>query len=180
MTDLLATGTGSNFRSLTLGTGSCAKMYAQRPPNHRHLALATASMESVLAAASAEKASKLLKLHSLSASRFAAQVHAMLDPNLWLCWLRLSNAAHIPGPLGNDIICKAIIDKAWATSMKDQTDDGHLVELRGPITLRTLKLRLTTWTATSSTPENLGLLRDLHRPRKMTAEKRLGASVKGG
>ena len=89
LTDLLATGTGSNLRSLTLGIGSCAKMYAQRPPNHRHLALAAASMESVLAAASAEKASKLLELHSLSASRFAAHVHAMLDPNLWLCWSRL-------------------------------------------------------------------------------------------
>ena len=55
----------------------------------------------------------------------------------------LGNAAHILGPLGNDIICKVIIDKGVGHVMKDQTDDGHLVELRGPITLRTLNFRLT-------------------------------------
>ena len=36
-----------------------------------------------------------------------------------------------------------IIDKGVGHVMKDQTDDGHLVELRGPITLRTLNFRLT-------------------------------------
>ena len=55
----------------------------------------------------------------------------------------LGNAAHILGPLGNDIICKVIIDKGVGHVMKDQSDDGHLVELRGPITLRTLNFRLT-------------------------------------
>ena len=55
----------------------------------------------------------------------------------------LGNAAHILGPLGTDIICKVIIDKGVGHVMKDQTDDGHLVELRGPITLRTLSFRLT-------------------------------------
>ena len=55
----------------------------------------------------------------------------------------LGNAAHILGPLGTDIICKVIIDKGVGHVMKDQTDDGHLVELRGPITLRTLNFRLT-------------------------------------
>ena len=55
----------------------------------------------------------------------------------------LGNAAHILGPLGTDIICKVIIDKGVGHVMKDQTDEGHLVELRGPITLRTLHFRLT-------------------------------------
>ena len=55
----------------------------------------------------------------------------------------LRNAAHILGPLGTDIICKIIIDKGVGHVMKDQTNDGHLVELRGPITLRTLNFKLT-------------------------------------
>ncbi|CAE7603633.1 unnamed protein product [Symbiodinium pilosum] len=57
--------------------------------------------------------------------------------------MELGNAAHILGPLGTDIICKVTIDKNVGHVMKDQTDDGHLVELRGPITLRTLNFRLT-------------------------------------
>ena len=46
------------------------------------------------------------------------------------CREQLGNAAHILGPLGTDIICKVIIDKGVGHIMKDQTDDGHLVELR--------------------------------------------------
>ena len=55
----------------------------------------------------------------------------------------LGNAAHILGPLGTDIICKVIVDRGVGHVMKDQTDDGHFVELRGPITLRSLNFRLT-------------------------------------
>ena len=55
----------------------------------------------------------------------------------------LGNAAHILGPLGTDIICKVIVDRGVGHVMKDQTDDGHFVELRGPITLRPLNFRLT-------------------------------------
>ena len=76
----------------------------------------------------------------------ALQIFPWVSMNPFNEYLRsreLGNAAHILGPLGTDIICKVIIDKGVGHVMKDQTDDGHLVELRGPITLRTLNFRLT-------------------------------------
>ena len=62
---------------------------------------------------------------------------------VYLRFRELGNAAHILGRLTTDISCKVIIDKGVGHVMKDQTDDGHLVELRGPITLRTLNFKLT-------------------------------------
>ena len=73
------------------------------------------------------------------------QLHRRSPPNLPLGVHEPlpGNAAHVLGPLCTDIICKVIIHKGVGHVTKDQTDDGHLVELRGPITLRTLNFRLT-------------------------------------
>ena len=55
----------------------------------------------------------------------------------------LATAADIKGPLGQDIICKMIIDKGVGNIMQTRTDEGHFVKLHGPITLRTLRFKLT-------------------------------------
>ena len=53
----------------------------------------------------------------------------------------LATAADIKGPLGQDIICKMIIDKGVGNIMQTRTDEGHFVKLHGPITLRTLRFK---------------------------------------
>ena len=55
----------------------------------------------------------------------------------------LATAADIKGPLGQDIICKMIIDKGVGNITQTRTDEGHFVKLHGPITLRTLRFKLT-------------------------------------
>ena len=55
----------------------------------------------------------------------------------------LATAADIKGPLGSDIICKQIIDKGVGHVMQTRTDEGHFARLHGPITLRTLRFKLT-------------------------------------
>ncbi|CAE7568232.1 FV3-083R, partial [Symbiodinium pilosum] len=76
----------------------------------------------------------------------------------------LGNAAHILAPLGTDIICKVIIDKGVGHVMKDQTDDGHLVELRGPITLRTLNFRITDLDGDEVNTRGKAKMPDEHQP----------------
>ena len=55
---------------------------------------------------------------------------------LYLRCSSLANAARAVGPLGHDIICKIILSKGVGHVMESSTDDAHMVELRGPITLR--------------------------------------------
>ncbi|CAE7181179.1 unnamed protein product, partial [Symbiodinium pilosum] len=55
----------------------------------------------------------------------------------------LANAADIKGPLGQDILCKCIINAGLGFVMSTRTDEGHFVKLHGPITLRTLRFKLT-------------------------------------
>ena len=62
---------------------------------------------------------------------------------LFLRCSTLANAAEIKGPLGQDIICKLIIDKGVGFITQTRTDEGHYVRLHGPIALRTLRFRLT-------------------------------------
>ena len=62
---------------------------------------------------------------------------------LYLRCSTLATAADIKGPLGSDIICKQIIDKGVGHIMQTRTDEGHFVRLHGPITLRTLRFKLT-------------------------------------
>ena len=60
---------------------------------------------------------------------------------VYLRCCELGNAAHILGP-GHRHYMQDYDEKGVGHVMKDQTDDGHLVELRGPITLRALNFRL--------------------------------------
>ena len=62
---------------------------------------------------------------------------------LYLRCSTLATAADIKGPLGQDIVTKLIIDKGVGHVMQGRTDEGHYVRLHGPITLRTLRFRLT-------------------------------------
>eukprot|EP00439_Symbiodinium_sp_Y106_P008815 s13103_g1.t1 len=55
----------------------------------------------------------------------------------------LATAADIKGPLGQDIICKMIINLGVGNIMQTRTDEGHFLKLHGPITLRTLRFKLT-------------------------------------
>ena len=79
----------------------------------------------------------------------------------------LGNAAHVLGPLGTDIICKVIIDKGVGHVMKDQTDDGHLVELRGHhLANAELPPHGRRWER-GEHPRDFGQLCPVPRPRKM-------------
>ena len=62
---------------------------------------------------------------------------------LFLRCSTLANAAEIKGPLGQDILCKLIVDKGVGFIMQTRTDEGHFVRLHGPITLRYLRFKLT-------------------------------------
>ena len=77
----------------------------------------------------------------------ALQIHNFVTMNpfseLFLRCSTLANAAEIKGPLGQDIICKLIIDKGVGFIMQTRTDEGHFVRLHGPITLRYLRFKLT-------------------------------------
>ena len=55
---------------------------------------------------------------------------------LFLRCSTLATAADIKGPLGNDIICKCIINAGLGFVMSTRTDEGHFVKLHDPITLR--------------------------------------------
>ena len=72
-------------------------------------------------------------------------VFVTLNPysELFLRCSTLANAAEIKGPLGQDILCKLIVDKGVGFIMQTRTDEGHFVRLHGPITLRYLRFKLT-------------------------------------
>ena len=47
------------------------------------------------------------------------------------------------GPLGHDIIAKIICKQGVGYIMESDTHENHMVNLRGPITLRHLRFKLT-------------------------------------
>ena len=55
----------------------------------------------------------------------------------------LANAADTVGPLGHDIIAKIICKQGVGYIMESDTHENHTVNLRGPITLRYLRFKLT-------------------------------------
>ena len=55
----------------------------------------------------------------------------------------LANAADTVGPLGHDIIAKIVCKQGVGHIMETDTHENHLVNVRGPITLRYLRFRLT-------------------------------------
>ena len=77
----------------------------------------------------------------------ALQVFGFVTMNpyseLFLRCSTLATAADIKGPLGNDIICKCIINAGLGFVMSTRTDEGHFVKLHGPITWRALRFKLT-------------------------------------
>ena len=62
---------------------------------------------------------------------------------LYLRCSSLANAADTVGPLGHDIIAKIICNRGVGYIMESSTDENHQVTIRGPITLRYLRFRLT-------------------------------------
>ena len=63
--------------------------------------------------------------------------------SLYLRCPALAAREHILGPLGSDIIAKIIVDRGVGHVLHSRTDEGHFVNLHGPITLRYLRFRLT-------------------------------------
>ena len=55
----------------------------------------------------------------------------------------LANAADTVGPLGDDIIAKIVCKQGVSHIMEADTDENHMVNVRGPITLRYLRFKLT-------------------------------------
>ena len=53
-----------------------------------------------------------------------------------------ANAAETVGPLGHDIIAKIICKQGVGYIMESDTHENHMVNLRGPITLRYLRFKL--------------------------------------
>ena len=55
----------------------------------------------------------------------------------------LANAAETVGPLGHDIIAKIVCKQGVGHIMEADTHENHMVNVRGPITLRYLRFKLT-------------------------------------
>ena len=70
-------------------------------------------------------------------------VQMMPYSELYLRCSSLSNAADTVGPLGHDIVAKIICNRGVGHIMESSTDENHLVNIRGPITLRYLRFKLT-------------------------------------
>ena len=70
-------------------------------------------------------------------------VQMMPYSELYLRCSSLANAADTVGPLGHDIIAKIICNRGVGYIMESSTDENHQVTIRGPITLRNLRFRLT-------------------------------------
>ena len=55
----------------------------------------------------------------------------------------LANAADTVGPLGHDIVAKIVCKQGVGHIMETDTHENHMVNVRGPITLRYLRFKLT-------------------------------------
>ena len=56
---------------------------------------------------------------------------------------QLANASRVLGNLGEDILSKITLKSGVGTIVETGSDDGHFMAVRGPITLRHLRFRLT-------------------------------------
>ena len=54
-----------------------------------------------------------------------------------------ANASRVLGNLGNDILSKITLKSGVGTIVETGSDDGHFMALRGPVTLRHMRFRLT-------------------------------------
>ena len=56
---------------------------------------------------------------------------------------QLANASRVLGNLGDDILSKITLKSGVGTIVETGSDDGHFMALRGPVTLRHMRFRLT-------------------------------------
>ena len=63
----------------------------------------------------------------------------MAHNEVYLRCAQLANASRVLGNLGDDILSKITLKSGVGTG----SDDGHFMALRGPVTLRHMRFRLT-------------------------------------
>ena len=68
-------------------------------------------------------------------------VRMMAHNEVYLRCAQLANASRVLGNLGDDILSKITLKSGVGTIV--ETDDGHFMALRGPVTLRHMRFRLT-------------------------------------
>ena len=70
-------------------------------------------------------------------------VRMMAHNEVYLRCAQLANASRVLGNLGDDILSKITLKSGVGTIVETGSDDGHLMALRGPVTLRHMRFRLT-------------------------------------
>ena len=67
----------------------------------------------------------------------------MAHNEVYLRCAQLANASRALGNLGDDILSKITLKSGVGTIVETGSDDGHFMALRGPVTLRHMRFRLT-------------------------------------
>ena len=67
----------------------------------------------------------------------------MAHNEVYLRCAQLANASRVLGNLGDDILSKITLKSGVGTIVETGSDDGHFMALRGPVTLRHMRFRLT-------------------------------------
>ena len=70
-------------------------------------------------------------------------VRVMAHNEVYLRCAQLANASRVLGNLGDDILSKITLKSGVGTIVETGSDDGHFMALRGPVTLRHMRFRLT-------------------------------------
>ena len=70
-------------------------------------------------------------------------VRMMAHNEVYLRCAQLANASRALGNLGDDILSKITLKSGVGTIVETGSDDGHFMALRGPVTLRHMRFRLT-------------------------------------
>ena len=70
-------------------------------------------------------------------------VRMMAHNEVYLRCAQLANASRVLGNLGDDILSKITLKSGVGTIVETGSDDGHFMALRGPVTLRHMRFRLT-------------------------------------
>eukprot|EP00439_Symbiodinium_sp_Y106_P017566 s12030_g2.t1 len=86
-----------------------------------------------------------VRLAAWISSNFASAtyVESRNELEVYLRCSSLANAADTVGPLGHDIIAKIVCKQGVGHIMEADTHKNHMVNVRGPITLRYLRFKLT-------------------------------------
>ena len=68
----------------------------------------------------------------------------MAHNEVYLRCAQLANASRVLGNLGDNVLSKITLKKSGVgTIVETGSDDGHFMALRGPVTLRHMRFRLT-------------------------------------